>query len=106
VPLVKRLAELNRFGAGDVLLRWQRLLIRGGLANRLTATQLMSASFASVLALRIRGSLLLLLWGAGALGILLFGFAPGAGDRHPFFQRPQFLARNKIWSDRGIPRIA
>jgi Flp pilus assembly protein TadB len=90
IPLVKRLAELNRFGAGEALLRWQHQLVRGGLGNRLTATQLMGASFASALALGLGGCLLLSVWGAGFFGIALFGFVPGAVGG---FLLPAFLIR-------------
>lgn len=90
IPLIKRLAELNRFGAADALLRWQHQLIRGGLGNLMTATQLMGASFASALALGIGGFLLLFIWGAGSLGTALFGFIPGAMGG---FLLPAFLIR-------------
>jgi Flp pilus assembly protein TadB len=91
IPLVKQLAELNRFGAADILLRWQHQLVRGGLGNRLTATQLMSASFASALALGLGGCALLYLGGVGFFGIALFGFIPGAVGG---FLLPAFIIRS------------
>jgi len=78
VSLINRLSATNRLGVNQTLGRWQRQLIRAGLSNSLTPTQLMSASLVTGLLLGLVAALAFLLWGAGLLGAALIGFPAGA----------------------------